>query len=73
MGTYRELTVAGVTTRAAARLTGLPRSTATRRQPDPVLSTQRPAPANRLSPVERLEVLAGACQVVCVSDLGHRG
>lgn len=58
MGTYRELTRAGVTTRVAAGLTGLPRSTATRRQPDPVLSTQRPAPANRLSPPERLEVLA---------------
>ena len=58
MATYTDLTKAGVTTRTAAALTGLPRSTATRRRPDPVLPTAKPAPANRLSPAERLEVLA---------------
>lgn len=58
MGTYRDLTRSGVTTRTAARLTGLPRSTATRRRPDPMIPAARPAPANRLSPVERLEILA---------------
>jgi len=59
MAAYGELTGAGVTTRAAARLTGLPRSTATRRvRPVAVTPAVRPAPANRLSPVERLEILA---------------
>ena len=58
MATYRELTGAGVTTRDAAGLTGLPRSTATRRRLDPMLPAVRPAPANRLSAVERLEILA---------------
>ena len=59
MATYTELTQAGVTTRAAATLTGLPRSTTTRRQAAPASapSTPRP-PANRLSAVERLEILA---------------
>jgi transposase InsO family protein len=59
MATYTELTQAGVTTRAAATLTGLPRSTATRptvvAMPEPVA---RRVPANRLSAVERLEILA---------------
>lgn len=59
MGTYLELTAAGVTTRTAAGLAGLPRSTATRRRRDPdVPRVRRPAPANRLSAVERLEILA---------------
>jgi len=58
MATYAELTGAGVTTRTAAGLTGLPRSTLTRRRPDPVAPTVRPVPANRLSPAERLRVLA---------------
>jgi len=58
MATYTELTAAGVTTRDAAQLTGLPRSTATRRRPDPVLPAVRRVPANRLSAVERLEILA---------------
>ena len=58
MATYLELTGAGVTTRTAAGLTGLPRSTATRRQPDPVLPAPQRVPANRLSAVERLEILA---------------
>jgi len=58
MATYQELTTAGVTTRAAAQLTGLPRSSATRRPPvrTPVVQT-RPAPANRLSAAERLHIL----------------
>jgi putative transposase len=58
MAAYRELVGAGVTTRAAARLTGLPRSTATRRRRDPVAPAVRPAPVNRLSPAERLHILA---------------
>ena len=59
MAAYRELTETGVTTRTAARLTGLPRSTATRRsRPVTLTPVVRPAPANRLSPVERLEILA---------------
>ena len=58
MGAYRDLTTAGVTTRAAARLTGLPRSTATRRPSSPVMPVALRVPANRLSPVERLAILA---------------
>ncbi len=59
MAAYRELTEAGVRTRVAAGLTGLPRSTATRRvRPFAVTPAVRPAPANRLSPAERLEILA---------------
>ena len=58
MATYQELTKAGVTTRAAAGLTGLPRSTTTRRATAPSIPATRPAPANRLSAVERLEILA---------------
>ena len=59
MATYLELTQAGVTTRTAATLTGLPRSTATRPTAVPVLaSASRRVPANRLSAVERLEILA---------------
>ncbi len=58
MGTYRKLTGAGVATRTAARLTGLPRSTATRRQPaNPVVAETR-APVNRLTAAERLYILA---------------
>jgi transposase InsO family protein len=59
MATYRQLTGAGVTTRTAARLTGLPRSTATRRRrPARGTSAPRPVPANRLSAAERLRILA---------------
>ena len=59
MGAYGELTEAGVTTRDAARLTGLPRSTATRRRPAPAPLPAPPrVPVNRLSAAERLEVLA---------------
>ena len=59
MATYKELTAAGVTTRAAAGLTGLPRSTTTRRAMAPSTpAVDRPAPANRLSAVERLQILA---------------
>ncbi|MGZ8803306.1 MAG: DDE-type integrase/transposase/recombinase [Mycobacterium sp.] len=59
MATYTELTAAGVTTRTAARLTGLPRSTATRATAVPVLEpAARRVPANRLSAMERLEILA---------------
>jgi len=59
MAIYTNLTEAGVTTRAAAELTGLPRSTATRRAAAPVVvGTARRPPANRLSAAERLEILA---------------
>ncbi len=61
IATYAELTASGVTTRAAARSSGLPRSTTTRRAssvPKASLVPARPAPANRLSAVERLETLA---------------
>ncbi len=47
-----------MTTRTAAQLTGLPRSTATRRVRPVAAPAVRPTPANRLSPVERLEILA---------------
>ncbi len=61
MATYTELIASGVTTRTAARLTGLPRSTTTRRAssvPAAATAPARPVPANRLSTVERLEILA---------------
>ena len=58
MGAYAELTTAGVTTRAAAALTGLPRSTATRRRPAPPVVVAPRVPANRLSAAERLHILA---------------
>ena len=58
MATYAELTDAGVTTRTAATLTGLPRSTATRRAATPVAPAARRVPVNRLSAAERLDILA---------------
>ena len=59
MATYTELTKAGVTTRTAVELTGLPRSTATRRPAVPVVQPTPPRPpANRLSAAERWEILA---------------
>ena len=60
MGAYSDLTAAGVTTRRAAALTGVPRSTATARK-TPVAPAGVPAPrvvANKLSPAERARVLA---------------
>ena len=56
MATYRELRAAGITTRAAAALTGLSRATAGRKPATPVRAT-RVVPANRLSSVERAEVV----------------
>lgn len=63
MGTYVELTGAGVPTRQAAALTGVPRATATRhvareRTPDPEPVPARPAPVNKLTVAERAGVLA---------------
>ena len=63
MGTYLELTDAGVPTREAASLTGVPRATATRmitrqHEPDPEPAPPRPAPVNKLSDQERALVLA---------------
>jgi transposase InsO family protein len=57
MAAYRQLTGAGITTRAAARLVGLPRSTTTRRRADRT-PRARLVPANRLSVTERLRILA---------------
>lgn len=63
MGTYVELTGAGVSTRHAAALTGVPRATATRvvarqHKPDPESAVPRPAPVNKLTAPERAGVLA---------------
>ena len=49
MATYRELTGAGVPTRAAAVLVGVPRATATRLPRTPVPTGIR-VPANKLNP-----------------------
>ena len=61
MSTYGELTGAGVTTRSAAALTGIPRATATRAKATAAKTdpAPRPAacPANKLSLVERTQVL----------------
>jgi putative transposase len=58
MDTYKQLTGAGVTTRDAATLTGVPRSSATRRASVPPTRRERVTPVNKLSPVERETVLA---------------
>ena len=63
MDTYRELTMAGVTTRSAATLTGVPRATATRKTSASIgslagMPRQPVAPANRLTDAERAAVLA---------------
>lgn len=59
MATYRALTTAGVATRDAARLTGIPRASAARRaRPRLVDPAPRPVtPANKLTPAERARVL----------------
>ena len=59
MGTYRALTDAGVSTRSAATLTGVPRATATRAtKPAPVPGpAPSKAPVNKLSLAERTRVL----------------
>jgi len=56
MATYRELTGVGVPTRAAAILVGVARATATRKPPSPVPARSR-VPVNKLSDVERAEIL----------------
>ena len=57
MATYRELTGVGVTTRAAAQLVGVARATTTRKPRTPLPSRSR-VPVNRLTDVERAEILA---------------
>lgn len=62
MGAYVGLTDAGVPTRQAAALIGVPRATAARAvartaQPDPEPPVPRPCPANKLTPAERARVL----------------
>lgn len=54
---YRELIEAGVTTRDAAALTGVPRATAGRITSASVQPRMAPVPANRLSATEQAEVL----------------
>ena len=50
MGTYRDLTGGGVSTRTAADLVGVPRATATRKPPIPVRA-KAAVPANKLDEV----------------------
>jgi transposase InsO family protein len=57
MDTYRELTGAGVATRAAAVLVGVARATATRRPRTPAPARSR-VPVNKLTDAERAEILA---------------
>jgi len=57
MATYRDLAGAGVPTRAAAVLVGVARATATRR-PRPATPTDARVPVNKLSDVERAQILA---------------
>ena len=65
MGTYVELTTAGVTTRVASALTGVSRATATRANTPPAAADRAPSPAawpspvpaNKLSLAERTRVL----------------
>jgi transposase InsO family protein len=58
MRAYRELTSSGVTTRAAAGLTGVPRATATRTPSAPRPASARTAPFNQLTAAEQKDVLA---------------
>jgi len=59
MATYRELTGAGVPTRAAAILVGVARATATRKPRTPVPDRARArVPVNKLTDAERAEILA---------------
>ena len=60
MATYGQLTGAGVATRTAAVLVGVPRASATRRPRPPVLDPPRRVPPNKLSDAERAQVLAVA-------------
>jgi len=59
MGAYRQLTGAGVTTRAAAALTGVARASATRRAKPAIVAvpSRRLVPANAVSLAERNRVL----------------
>lgn len=57
MGAYDDLVAAGTTTRDAATLTGVPRSTAARRHHRPTPLIRQVAPVNALSEEERAEVL----------------
>ena len=56
MGTYRDLTTKGVSTRMAADLVGVPRATATRKPPIPVRG-RAAVPANKLDETERARIL----------------
>ncbi|MGH7427642.1 MAG: IS3 family transposase [Candidatus Methylomirabilaceae bacterium] len=60
MVAYRRLTESGVSTRTAADLAGVPRSTATRKPPSVVLSPVPAVPANKLSGTERTAILETA-------------
>ena len=56
MGTYRDLTTRGISTRTAADLVGVPRATATRKPPIPVRGPAA-TPANKLDEAERARIL----------------
>ncbi len=56
MATYRSLVDADVPTRTAATLVGIPRATATRTPTRPI-PRGKVVPANKLSRVERAEIL----------------
>ena len=59
MGAYTALTLADIPTRKAAVIAGVSRATATRKPRRPVEDpTPTPAPANKLSEVERAHILA---------------
>jgi putative transposase len=58
MASYRNLRAVGVTTRAAAALTGLSRATAGRKPATPLRDATPVVPANRLSCAERTRVVA---------------
>ena len=59
MGAYTALTLADIPTRKAAVIAGVSRATATRKPRRPVEDpTPTPAPANKLSEVERAQILA---------------
>ena len=58
MAAYAQLTAAGTSTRAAARLTGVSRATATRKPPAVTVPRVPVVPANKLSVLERARILS---------------
>ncbi len=60
MGAYRELVAAHISTRLAARLTGVARSSATRKPTVTPVERAATVPVNRLTAMERARILAVA-------------